>query len=270
MEPIYAAIRKRACQIASHFPSPVFYKDLSSENKWSRQLLESEPLITDLRRDVAERLKNDLGHGLDHSDKVALDAGVIVIVEAKQVGYSKAAIRRHVALAQSAALLHDIQRHRPDHAKRGAEKAKQILKDYPLPQKETDLICLAIRNHEAFKRARPIQDVEGLLISNSLYDADKFRWGPDNFTDTIWHMVSFEQIPVSRFVKRYPKGLEGLARIKDTFRTDTGKSYGPQFIDLGLKIGQALYETIKIEFLQLIEENGTKASDAASSQKFSV
>lgn len=266
MEPIYAAIRKRACQIASRLPSPVFYKDLSSENKWSRQLLESDPLITDLRRDVAERLKNYLGHGLDHADKVALDAGAIVIAETKQTGHSKAAIRRQVALAQSAALLHDIQRHQPDHAKRGAEKAKEILKEYPLPRKETDLICLAIRNHEAFKPTHPIKDVEGMLISNSLYDADKFRWGPDNFIDTIWHMVSFEQVPVSRFVKRYPKGLEGLARIKDTFRTDTGKNYGPQFIDLGLKIGQALYETIKTEFSQLIGENGTEASDAESSQ----
>jgi hypothetical protein len=47
---------------------------------------------------------------------------------------------------------------------------------------------------------------------------------------------------------RYPKGMQGIARIKSTFRTPTGKKYGPQFIDIGLAIGKELYDVIKAEF----------------------
>jgi hypothetical protein len=47
---------------------------------------------------------------------------------------------------------------------------------------------------------------------------------------------------------RYPQGMEGLEKIKTTFRTQTGKKYGPRFIDLGLAIGKKLYEVIQTEF----------------------
>jgi hypothetical protein len=40
-------------------------------------------------------------------------------------------------------------------------------------------------------------------------------------------------------------GLEGVRRIRETFRTETGKYYGPDFIDLGLEIGRRLYEELK-------------------------
>ena len=46
--------------------------------------------------------------------------------------------------------------------------------------------------------------------------------------------------------------MESLVKIKSTFRTATGKKYGPQFIDLGLAIGQELYETIQSEFSQYL------------------
>ena len=47
---------------------------------------------------------------------------------------------------------------------------------------------------------------------------------------------------------RYPQGMEGLEKIKTTFRTPTGKKYGPRFIDLGLAIGEKLYAVIQSEF----------------------
>ena len=89
---------------------------------------------------------------------------------------------------------------------------------------------------------------EGAMASDCLYDADKFRWGPDNFTDTLWDMISFYNPPLTKFMARYPRGMEGLEKIKATFRTPTGKKYGPQFIDLGQAIGQKLYEVIQAEF----------------------
>jgi hypothetical protein len=46
----------------------------------------------------------------------------------------------------------------------------------------------------------------------------------------------------------YAQGMEKIKSIKSTFRTSTGQKYGPQFIDLGLEIGEELYEVIHTEF----------------------
>jgi hypothetical protein len=42
--------------------------------------------------------------------------------------------------------------------------------------------------------------------------------------------------------------MERLARIKTSFRTATGRKYGPEFIDLGIAIGEELYRVITAEF----------------------
>jgi hypothetical protein len=65
-------------------------------------------------------------------------------------------------------------------------------------------------------------------------------------------MVLFHNPPLTKFMDRYPQGMEGLAKIKSTFRSYTGKQYGPQFIDIGLAIGEKLYEVIKVEFAQYL------------------
>ena len=51
---------------------------------------------------------------------------------------------------------------------------------------------------------------------------------------------------------RYPRGMESLEKIKTTFRTETGKQYGPQFLDLGLAIGQQLHDVILSDFSQYL------------------
>jgi hypothetical protein len=38
--------------------------------------------------------------------------------------------------------------------------------------------------------------------------------------------------------------MEFLKKIKDTFRTPTGRKYGPGFIDLGVAIGDELYKEL--------------------------
>jgi len=50
-------------------------------------------------------------------------------------------------------------------------------------------------------------------------------------------------------VENFPKGLQSLARIRETFRTTTGRRYGPRFIDIGIAVGEELLEVIKTEFL---------------------
>jgi hypothetical protein len=65
-------------------------------------------------------------------------------------------------------------------------------------------------------------------------------------------MVAFFETPLSRFIDYFPKGMEGLQKIRHTFRTQTGKYYGPQFIDIGISIGNELYRVICTEFADFI------------------
>jgi len=228
MMPIYARIRKRARQIVSRFPAPDFYKDFPGEIELSRHYFKTDPVIT--------RLKSY----------------ALMIIEGALEKYSKDLTRRKVCIVQCAGLLHDIKRKRKDHAIQGSIFARELLETYPVSPDEVNDICNAIHNHEAFKSNATISTAENALISDCLYDADKFRWGPDNFMDTVWDMVLFYTPPLSTFIDRYPKGMEGLAKIKTTFRTKTGKKYGPQFIDIGLAIGEELLDVIKNDFAHLI------------------
>lgn len=252
MMPVYARLRERARQIVSRFPPALFYTEQSDAHDFSRQLLAANPVATDLLTFVSAHLEDDFGHGLGHCTRVAVDAGALMIIEAAGCGYSPAETRRRVLVAHSAGLLHDIRRKADHHADAGAAFAETVLRDYPLAPDEIADICLAIRNHEAFCPAVRIGTAAGKLVSDCLYDADKFRWGPDNFTDTLWKMVSFINPPFSLFVSRYPQGMEKLSGIKSTFRSATGKQYGPQFIDLGLAIGDELYDVIIRNFSYLL------------------
>lgn len=248
MESIYTQLQKRACQIVSAFPSPDFYSHHQGAFDYATRFLKTDPVLKKLHRFVAEHLENDFGHGVKHATKVSLDAGALMHIEAHAAGYGQAILKRRLRVVQIAGLLHDIKRKTKNHSETGADHARGILKNYPLAVSEVEDVCLAIRNHEAFKAKVSIDTPESGLVSDCLYDADKFRWGPDNFTDTIWDMISFYNPPLTEFMARYPKGMESLVKIKSTFRTPTGKKYGPQFIDLGLAIGKELYETIQREF----------------------
>ncbi len=250
METIYTRIRTRAREIVSRFPTPDFYKEEAGALALSRSLMEKSKHISDLKAIVTKHLEDDFGHGLQHAVKVSLEAGSLALIEGQRTPLPRQIITRHVLLAQCAGLLHDIRRKKKDHAIKGAAFTKKLLQDFPLSSEEVADICLAIQNHEAFKKKIEIDSPAGKRISDCLYDADKFRWGPDNFTDTLWEMVSFLNPPLETFIAHYPKGMKGLERIKQTFRTKTGQRYGPQFIDIGLAIGEELYRVIREEFLQ--------------------
>ncbi len=248
MQPIYACLRERARQIVSTFPPPDFYQEQSRACEFSKRFLKNDPALKKLHGFVADHLEDNIGHGLQHAVKVTIDAGALLYIEGQVAGYDKSMLAHRIQVVQCAGLLHDIKRKKKEHAKLGAARAREILKDYPLAPAEIEDICRAIRNHEAFKEDILITSAKGALVSDCLYDADKFRWGPDNFTDTLWDMISFYNPPLSKFMARYPQGMEGLEKIKTTFRTQTGKKYGPRFIDLGLAIGKQLYGVIQAEF----------------------
>jgi len=244
----YARLRERARQIASRYPPADFYRDHAASVEASRALFEIAPLVAAVRRTISTRLEDDFGHGHLHAVKVSVDAGALLHIEGRAAGYSGEYLARRICIAHCAGLLHDIQRKQSNHAEQGASQARELLAAFPLTTDEIEDICIAIRNHEAFKSTVAVNTVEGALVSGCLYDADKFRWGPDNFTDTLWAMLGFTQPALSDFVKHYPAGMDSLARIKATFRTATGKVYGPGFIDLGIAIGEELYRAILNEF----------------------
>jgi len=89
-----------------------------------------------------------------------------------------------------------------------------------------------------------IAHLDAQLISDALYDADKFRWGPDNFTETLWAMIIPRKTPLPVLLSRFLSRLEGIENIRTTFRTPTGREYGPDFIDRGLLIGRRLHAAL--------------------------
>ncbi|MBU1054815.1 MAG: HD domain-containing protein [Proteobacteria bacterium] len=252
MENHYAKIRNLARRIVSGYPLPDFYKDYAPALVYSKKNLETNQLLLQLLMFVTKNLDNDFGHGLNHAIKVTLDAGALIFIESEMAGYSESFYNRRVIIAQCAGLLHDTKRKEKDHSSAGAVFAREVLKDYPFIPEEVDDICIAIKNHEAFTTGIETKSPEGKLLSDCLYDADKFRWGPDNFTDTFWEMISYINPPFSEFIALYPKGMESLHKIKLTFRSETGKKYGPGFIDIGIAIGEELFAVIKKDFAYLI------------------
>ncbi len=252
MDPVYVRIRNRARQIVSSFPVPDFYKDFPGQYSRSIQYFDTDPVIVRLREFVSGNIDNDFGHGMKHADTVAIDAGVVMLAEGKSAGYPEDILLRLLIIVQCAGLLHDIKRKHKNHATEGAFFAREALKNFPLAETETKMIYYAISNHEAFKDNIKPDTPESGLLSSCLYDADKFRWGPDNFSDTVWDMLSFYKVPLDKFIANYDKGMESIARIKHTFRTGTGEKYGPQFIDIGLAVGDRLFEVISTEFNELL------------------
>lgn len=184
----------------------------------------------------------DSGHGLSHAEAVALDAGSIIQVEGRIQHIKGRLISELIVYAQIAGLLHDIKRKEKNHTIAGSNEAKKILNDFQIEDRYKRYIVVAIRNHEAFKELLEPEDEIAKLISDSLYDADKFRWGPDNFTTTLWLMLNSLNMPVETLYKNFIENMRYIESIKTTFRTQTGKNYGPEFIDMGLKIGQAIYK----------------------------
>ena len=249
MDPVYQQLRAIARKIVARHPRPDFYAVYSQEVQKSRRFYQGDDAIIRLRRDMADCLDDDFGHGMGHVEEVAIDAGTLAIIESRTAGHAQDQIQRNLLLAQCAGLLHDICRKEKSHARKGAETARDILRTYPLVPEEIAHVCSAIRNHEAFARLERLPASQARMISDCLYDADKFRWGPDNFTHTIWDMVGFLNPPLEAFVAHYPNGMALLKKIRGTFRSPTGRRYGPQFIDIGIAIGEELYQVILDDFI---------------------
>ncbi len=251
MNPVYSNLKRISRQIAACCPLPDFYVDFADDVARSKYFFYSDELIWRLRRFVKPYMQDNLGHGMKHCCKVALDAGALARIESRDAGLGSAYVRHCTRLAHCAGLLHDIRRSQNNHALRGAAFSALVLRYFPFSDADIQWICEAIANHEAFRDQRPIDSSIGRLIAACLYDADKFRWGQDNFKDTLWDMLAVHDPPVAVFISRYPDGMHRLAHIRTTFRSATGRRYGPQFIDQGIAIGNTLYGIIQSQFSNL-------------------
>ncbi|MCG8473110.1 MAG: hypothetical protein MI742_14815 [Desulfobacterales bacterium] len=236
----------RAREILKEMPEPLFYSKQKEAVAFSRLLFKESKPVQVLIHHLESEFEEDFGHGFFHSEKVAVEAGAIVHIErGKNSKTEEIVFKAHVA-----GLLHDTMRKHPDHAEKGACYAEELLPGFAFSLETVQEIAYAIRLHEAFKTCTitPPSGKDAPLLSKALYDADKFRWGPDNFSHTVWDMVSYAKIPLPLFMSHYPKGLKGIEKIKETFRTPTGKLYGPDFIRIGLAVGQKLHTVILEEF----------------------
>ncbi len=259
MNSLYMKIHKQAIKIAEQYPDADFYQDYPDQVDFSLQFFSTDAVVCALYDYVVENIEDDFGHGLDHVRKVAHDAGTLAIIEGQKLegaGTGKelfgSELNHRVRMAQCAGLLHDIRRKYKNHAKEGAVFSEKVLGQYLFPKEDVTDICLAIENHEAFGDIKVCRTPAGELLSDCLYDADKFRWGTENFTHTVWEMVSYANIPIKKFMNLYPRGISFLEKIKDTFRTPTGRKYGPQFIDLGLCVGEDIYQFIQTEYAEYL------------------
>ncbi|MBN2515131.1 MAG: hypothetical protein JXC33_03760 [Deltaproteobacteria bacterium] len=237
----YEEARNVCEKIAASFDIPRFYREKAREVEQSRRLYEHHPHV---QACVAILQENEsYGHGLTHARKVVIDSGAIILIEGTH-GVTESFLHRRVLLVHLAGVLHDIKRSSPNHAREGAKEAYSILRRFDLEETERKAISQAIENHEAFQPHQPLDTIFDQLLSDALYDADKFRWGPDNFTEMIWDIIIPRKIPLSTVLDRFTAGLEGIEKIRETFRTVTGREYGPDFIDLGLEIGRQLYAAL--------------------------
>jgi hypothetical protein len=237
---IYSTLKRRAAEIYESQTVPLFYRKFANEVSSSQEILQKNTLLSYCINHFNID-QEEMGHGYQHSKDVAIDAGAIVRIEGRQIESSDERLKQFVVAAQIAGLFHDIKRGTENHAVEGSKEAEKALDCYGLDDTFKGYVVVAIRNHEAFKDVVPAKDEYGVLISNALYDADKFRWGPDNFTKTVWNMLEFGNVSPQVFLNRYKNSMEYIEKIKDTFRTETGKRYGPEIIDMGLQIGRTLY-----------------------------
>jgi hypothetical protein len=242
---IYQKLRQAAQRAAGALPKPGFYGRHEAIIRQADDTLATNEIVRQCRT-YLDASQLECAHGLCHCEAVARDAGAIVLIEAGENRIDRSGIEPLFTAAIIAGLLHDIKRKEQDHAVRGSIEAEKILAGLGMGLRERQYIADAIRNHEAFQETFDRDDAAGRLVSDALYDADKFRWGPENFTTTLWLMVEAHDTPPEVLHRIFMEKMKGIERIKETFRTATGKRYGPEFIDQGITIGNAIYDEMTL------------------------
>ncbi|MEC4676293.1 MAG: hypothetical protein VST72_05155 [Nitrospirota bacterium] len=237
-------LKATAIEAARKLGPPSFYSLQREELDESHRFFSNSELLQRCRSYLDES-KLHPAHGIFHCEKVALEAGAILLIESSRSKHSASERKEMLLCVQMAGLLHDIKRNEKDHTISGSIEAGRILDELDIGPDCRQYVTAAIRNHEAFRKVLDSGSGTAKLISDSLYDADKFRWGPDNFTTTLWLIMESTGIPIKTLYSDFQEKMEGIRKIKETFRTETGRKYGPEFIDFGIEIGNEIYKEMK-------------------------
>lgn len=240
---IYRRLKEKALKTSQMLGPPSFYRACRKELDISGSSFAESGLIRRCRS-YLDNTRLHPAHGIFHCEKVAVEAGALVQAERRCYGDQDRDTEDLMLCAQIAGMLHDITRDRRDHTVTGSIEAALILRDFDISDVKKRYIAAAIRNHEAFKETPYSTDEAGRLVSDSLYDADKFRWGPDNFTTTLWLITQSSGMTAETLHRVFREKMEVISRIRNTFRTNTGKRYGPEFIDMGIEIGNEIYREL--------------------------
>ncbi|HOT20366.1 MAG TPA: hypothetical protein PLH80_01855 [Spirochaetota bacterium] len=219
---------------AATLPLPRFYRDNYRYISIAQWIATASSFVRYCSRCMYNK-GTALGHSFYHAEKVAIESAAIVL---KERGASEHSIHLAV-LALMAGYFHDYFREMSDHPSKAAEYVQNHFYHF-IPEDDVLAISFAIQNHEAFKEHQQVDNDDLMLLSNALYDADKFRWGPDNFLYTIWDMVATLHISHNDIVMHFSEGVAHIDTIRHTFRSKTGIQYGPEFIDHGLVIAKQL------------------------------
>lgn len=238
---IYHRLQEKAFRTAERIGPPSFYAAHGGELETSTSSFRENTLLHACKAQI-DRTKLHPAHGLPHCEKVAIEAGAIVLAERAGENTGTAEL---MFCAQIAGLLHDITRAGKDHSITGSIEAGRILEEFGIKERKKKYVTAAIRNHEAFREVLLSEDASARLVSDALYDADKFRWGPDNFTTTLWLMVKASGTSARMLYNTFQEKMSGIRRIRDTFRSETGRKYGPEFIDFGIAIGNEIYSEME-------------------------
>ena len=99
MGDIYAEMIAVSREIAASFPLPSFYTRCRRWVELSRSLLSQDEEIQRCQAIVRQELENNYGHGLDHVEKVAIDAGALAYIEGGSL--EESARQQAVRLAQT-------------------------------------------------------------------------------------------------------------------------------------------------------------------------
>ncbi len=241
MNEVICKLQRQAQRIASKHPQPEFYSRFKAQLAAAKRLFYKHPGAVRLRKMVEPDYKEALGHGIIHCTRVSIDCAALILIETDGERMNPVAVERLMVMGIYSGILHDICRDEKNHGECGAEKAIEVLSPFSLSKNEIACVSNAIRNHEAFGPSAASESQSAQLVSDCLYDADKFRWGADIFTHTLWHMMDYQSLSPRGLIERFPWGMTGAIRVLETFRTPTGRQFGPQIIETGMEIGKEVY-----------------------------
>ncbi len=148
-------------------------------------------------------------------------------------------------LAILAGLLHDATRLDEDGEAKAAELSRSILAQYPLTDEERDIIARAIRDHEIRDGYIPPCDPRAALLSAALYDADKFRYGPDIYVTSLWEFCDYEDMPTPHALKCLSAAENRLPELSGTFRSRPGRSFGEEHLECGARLMPHLTDNLR-------------------------